>query len=177
MKSRIPLLLLGVAGIAPLGVTAACGGKVLGTDGVDGQSASPGASGATGAGTGTGTGATSTSNPPPGSRPSSGALAPCTADSTPLPLPASPDPVVVAQCQKFCERNFTCVGCIYGTCMPNCLSDALPTRPSGAPYVAWMNCLLAHDSTCSAQPACDAEYCAYVRSDSSPSAPDPPECH
>jgi hypothetical protein len=166
MKSRIALFLLGLVGIAPIAVTAACGGKVTATDNVDPGSASP-----------SGPGATSTSTATAARASSSSGLQPCTSDSTPLPLPGSPDPVLLGQCQQFCNRNFTCVGCTFGTCMPNCMSDALATRPSGAPYVAWMNCLLAHDATCGAQPACDAEYCAYVRSNSSPSAPDPPECH
>jgi hypothetical protein len=162
MKVRFPIFLLGVVGVAPLAVIAACGGKVTGTDNGDVGAAAPGAT------------STSTSAPAP-----TGAtrLQPCPADSTPLPLPAAPDPVLLGKCQRFCDRNFTCVGCTYGTCMPNCLSDALETRPSGAPYVAWMDCLLAHDATCGAQPACETQYCAYVRSNSSPSAPDPPECH
>lgn len=171
MKSRIPLFFLGVVGIAPIAVTAACGGKLIGQDEDDEESVSPRGSGATG------TGATSTSTATSAAQPSSSGLQPCPSDSTPLRMPDSPDPVLVAQCQKFCDRNFTCVGCTYGTCLPNCMSDALSTRPSGAPYVAWMNCLLAHDATCGLQPACDAEYCAYVRSASSPSAPDPPGCH
>jgi hypothetical protein len=170
MKSRVPLFLLGLVGLAPIAVTAACGGKVLGTDTVDPQPGAASGPGATATGTGKPTAA-------PADPPSTSLLPPCTADSTPLPMPGAPDPVLLTQCQKFCDRNFTCVGCTYGTCMPNCMSDALPTRPSGAPYVAWMNCLLAQAPTCSAQPACDAEYCAYVRSASSPSAPLPPECH
>jgi hypothetical protein len=170
MKSRVPLFLLGLVGLAPIAVTAACGGKVLGTDTSDPQTGATSGPGATGTGA---------AKPPAplADPPLSSAYPPCPADSTPLPLPPSPDPTVLAQCRKFCDRNFACLGCSYGTCMPNCLSDALSTRPSGAPYVAWMNCLLAHDSTCAAQPACDAEYCAYVRSASSPSAPLPPECH
>ena len=170
MKARVPLLLLAIAGIAPVAVTVACGGKVTGTDKVDQESISATAPGASGDGATSGSTATPAATAPPGG------LQPCAADSTPLPLPASPDPVLLAQCRTFCDRNFACVGCTYGTCMPNCMSDSLATRPSGAPYVAWMSCLLAHDATCGGQPACDAEYCAYVRSNSSASAPDPPEC-
>jgi hypothetical protein len=170
MKSRVPLFLLGLVGLTPIAVTAACGGKVIGTDTGDPQTIAPSGAGANGNGA---PGSTATPADPPSSSP----LPPCPSDSTPLPVPNPPDPVVLPQCQKFCDRNFACLGCTYGTCMPNCLSDALSTRPSGAPYVAWMTCLLAHSPTCSAQPACDAEYCAYVRSASSPSAPLPPECH
>src|SRR3954447_5766075 len=144
--NKTALLFLGVVALGPIAVTAACGGKVAGTDDVDKPSVAvgvaPSAPGATAA--------------------STSALPPCGADSTPSPLPDPPDPQVLAQCQTFCDRNFTCAGCTYGTCLPNCMWDAIPTRPSGAPYVAWMTCLLAHDPVCGVQPACDAEYCAYT---------------
>jgi hypothetical protein len=168
MKSRVPVVLLGVIAIGPVAVIAACGGKVSGADKADLGSVAPGTTATT----------TPTATSASGSEPwSKGQLPPCPADSTPLPLPQAPDPVLLAKCQKYCELNFACVGCTYGTCLPNCMFDGLSTRPSGAPYVAWMDCLLAHGSTCTVEAACDAQYCAYVRSASSPSAPDPPECH
>jgi hypothetical protein len=164
MKSAVPLCLLAAIGVAPMLVSAACGGRLASDGETDAKSQSARAD-------------NGEPSPTPPAHSSPADLAPCPADSTPLPMPYAPDPKLVAQCEQFCERNFTCVGCTYGTCLPNCMFDALATRPSGAPYVAWMTCLLAHEATCGPQPACDAEYCAYVRSASSPSAPLPIECH
>ncbi len=170
MKHAISLLVLGVVTIVPIVVTVACGGRVAGTGQVDDGATPPSDPGAAATPSAT---ATATA----GGLSSSVGLQPCPADSTPPAVPDAPNPVLLAQCKQLCERRFACEGCTYGTCLPNCLNDALASRPSGAPYVAWMTCLLAHDATCGGQPACDAEYCAYVRSGSSPEAPDPPECH
>ena len=160
MKNSFAATTLGVAALTPVLVMMACGGKVAGDTSADAPATAETATGAT---------------------PSlSTKLAPCPADSAPLPVQDGADPELLSLCTQLCDRNFACLGCSYGSCVPTCLNDGLKSRPCGAAFVAWQRCVRAHstdDHKCGSVPACDAEYCAYATCGASPGAPVPSECH
>jgi hypothetical protein len=160
MRSRTPLVVLALVAVAPLVVTTtvACGGKMI----AEGTSSEPAAAAG---------GTTAPTSVPTTAWP------PCAADSTPVPMPASPEPELLDLCTKACDRTFDCLRCSYGSCLPSCMLDGLATRECAKPFVAWRKCVLSHpEQACGAVPECDPQYCEYLRCGSAPGAPTYPQC-
>ncbi len=161
MSFRFSLLALGLVAVTPVIVTMsmACGGRVAGDPSSgDPPAAAPNPSGAGVTGdVATGTAARPTSTP---------TLAPCPADSTPLPIPADVTDEQRAFCSRVCERTESCIGCATVTCMPNCFFDSRKNE-CGGQYTKWMQCVLDEGKgACGAIAACDKLYCDYVRCNS-----------